>query len=92
MASLESAGELAIYGGSPAVRVADDRENVDSGSQVMASYMALKHGWRDEQGQLEPVPFKGECCCARKNQTDLSECSTDFLGRDLSMSRRFSLG
>lgn len=31
-----------------------------SGSQVMASYMGLKEGWVDPDGNVEPIEFKGE--------------------------------
>jgi len=31
----------------------------NSGSQVMASYMALREGWTDKEGNVEPVQFEG---------------------------------
>lgn len=31
----------------------------DSGSQVMASYMALEQGWKDPAGKTEEVKFEG---------------------------------
>ncbi|GAA6003322.1 uncharacterized protein JCM10292_003853 [Rhodotorula paludigena] len=31
---------------------------IGSGSQVMASYMALREGWTDEDGNVEPIQFE----------------------------------
>lgn len=31
---------------------------IGSGSQVMASYMALQQGWVDESGKVEPIQFE----------------------------------
>ena len=32
--------------------------SADSGSQVMASYMALTQGWVDAEGKVEPIQFE----------------------------------
>ena len=60
---------------------------IGSGSQVMASYMALKHGWTDAQGQVEPIKFEGarlprkdfrlRCSCQAADPTGIvAQCST----------------
>jgi ABC-type nitrate/sulfonate/bicarbonate transport system substrate-binding protein len=33
---------------------------IGSGSQVMASYMALDQGWVDAEGKVEPIQFESE--------------------------------
>lgn len=33
---------------------------IGSGSQVMASYMYLREGWTDNNGQVEPIDFEGQ--------------------------------
>lgn len=58
-----------------------------SGSQVMASYMALREGWTDSAGQVEPIQFEGTSrgpfssrpatSCARDiNSRRCLQCST----------------
>lgn len=36
---------------------------IGSGSQVMASYMALDEGWVDAEGKVEPIQFESQSSC-----------------------------
>lgn len=47
-----------------------------SGSQVMASYMALREGWTDKDGNVEPVQFEGARLPIHPSEHKLIACDT----------------
>lgn len=61
-----------------------------SGSQVMASYMALREGWVDAEGNVEPIEFEGESSrfASRRLADEVSLSSPRYLQGALARSLR----